>query len=72
MFRVIFAENHGRVFHLKVCGIRSQNRTIVWGAPIEYKPAKGFVDRLNADHVCEEELMEAAMEFLLRNSELCS
>lgn len=67
MFRVVFKENRGRVFQLKVCGIRSQSRTIVWGAPIEYKPAKHFVDRLNENHVSEEELMVAAMEFLLEN-----
>lgn len=73
MFSLLFSkENTGRVFYLKVCGIRSGSGTIVWGAPIEYKPAKRFVDSLNERVLPEEELLDVVLDFLVENmDELC-
>lgn len=72
MFSLLFSKENGRVFYLKVCGIRNGSSTIVWGAPIEYKPAKRFVDSLNERVLPEEELIDVVLDFLVENmDEVC-
>lgn len=66
MFSLIFSkEKINRVFHLKVCGVRSCNSAVVWGNPIEYMIGKNFVDALNEHRIPEEELFDATIAVCL-------
>ena len=66
MFSLLFCqETTSRVLNLEVCGIKSNNGTVVWDTPIEYALAKRFLDDLNERAVAENDLFDAAWEFLL-------